>query len=417
MIIFKALYGLRSSGARYHETMSRTLKDMGFKPTLADPDLWYRDKDDHYEYLCVYVDDLMVLSKQPQEFFDTLMDKYGYILKGVGPPEYHLGGDFGRDPDGTLFWGAKRYVSKLMGNYERMFGSLPHKAPTPMVHEDHPELDQSELLDEFGVKKFQSLIGALQWCVTLGRIDIAVTVMGLSRFRAAPREGHLTRAQRVFGYLRKHPDAAIRFRKGIPDASGFIMPEHDWMYSVYGTECKEEKANFLPEPKGKTVRTVTFVDANLYHCKVTGKAATGILHLVNQTPIDWYTRKQATVETATYGSEFVAARTATEQIMDIRFTLQAMGVPVEEASYLLGDNKSVITSSTIPHSLLSKRHNALAYHRVRAAVAGGYLRFCHINSNQNTADMLTKALNGNDLWAHVKYLLFWQGDTMKKNNG
>ena len=51
MIIFKALYGLRSSGARYHETMATTLSDMGFKPTLADPDLWIRDKGDHYEYV------------------------------------------------------------------------------------------------------------------------------------------------------------------------------------------------------------------------------------------------------------------------------------------------------------------------------------------------------------------------------
>ena len=71
----------------------------------------------------------------------------------------------------------------------------------------------------------------------------------------------------------------------------------------------------------------TFVDANLYHCKVTGKEATGILHLVNQTPVDWYSKKQATVETATYGSEFVAAKVATEQIIDLRYTHRRMGVP------------------------------------------------------------------------------------------
>ena len=87
--------------------------------------------------------------------------------------------------------------------------------------------------------------------------------------------------------------------------------------------------------------------------------------MVNQTPIEAYSKKQATVETATYGSEFVAARTATEQKIDLRFTLRSMGVPIEEKAWMLGDNQSVITSSTIPFSLLSKRHNALAYHRVR----------------------------------------------------
>ena len=62
------------------------------------------------------------------------------------------------------------------------------------------------------------------------------------------------------------------------------MPEHDWMYSVYGSE-PEPVPEDMPTPKGKPVRTTTFEDANLMHCQVTGRSATGILHLVNQTPI------------------------------------------------------------------------------------------------------------------------------------
>ena len=96
--------------------------------------------------------------------------------------------------------------------------------------------------------------------------------------------------------------------------------------------------------------------------------------------VSGFTKKEATVETATYGSEFVAARTAAEQIMDLRCTLRAMGVPIEERAWMLGDNNSVITSSTIPYSLLSKRHQFLAYHKVRSAIAGGYLNFCFIRS-------------------------------------
>lgn len=70
MIINKALYGLRTSGARFHEKLSDTLTDMGFKPCRADPDLWLHEQADHYEYICVYVDDLMVMMKEPQLFFD-----------------------------------------------------------------------------------------------------------------------------------------------------------------------------------------------------------------------------------------------------------------------------------------------------------------------------------------------------------
>ena len=190
---------------------------------------------DHYDYVCVYVDDLLIVSKRPQEFFDTLVEKYGYKLKGVGPPEYHLGGNFGRDPDGTLFLSAEKYVSKLMDGFERMFQKLPYKASSPLVDGDSPELDTSELLDEEGIRIYQSMIGALQWCVSLGRFDILCAVMALSSFRTAPRKGHLDRAKRVYGYLRKHNRFGIRFRTGLPDMSGVEpMPEHDWMHSVYG---------------------------------------------------------------------------------------------------------------------------------------------------------------------------------------
>ena len=54
------------------------------------------------------------------------------------------------------------------------------------------------------------------------------------------------------------------------------------------------------------------------HCMVTGKSVTGELDFLNKTPIDWHTKKQATVETATYGAEFVAAHTCTERIIELR---------------------------------------------------------------------------------------------------
>ena len=111
-------------------------------------------------------------------------------------------------------------------------------------------------------------------------------------------------------------------------------------------------------------------------------------HFVNKTPVDWYSKKQA--ETATYGSEFVAAKTATEQIMDIRQTLRYLGAPIGAKSFLFGDNRSVVTSATLPHSTLTKRHNMLAFHRVREAIAVKLMAFYWIQSAYNLSDMLSK---------------------------
>ena len=184
------------------------------------------------------------------------------------------------------------------------------------------------------------------------------------------------------------------------------------MYSVYGN-CKEiiDKSN--PRALGNSVTTTTFVDANLYHDLLTGRACSGILHLVNGTPGDWFSKRQDTVETATYGSEFVAARIATEQVMDLRQTLRYLGVPVEGSAYMFGDNQSVITSSTLPHSKLNKRHNALAFHRVREAIAAKVLKFYFISGKQNPADLLSKHGGWQDMWKHIQPLLFWHDKSEK----
>ena len=109
--------------------------------------------------------------------------------------------------------------------------------------------------------------------------------------------------------------STIRIRTHVPDYSYVPDCEYDWEYSVYGN-VKEIIPDDIPEPLGHGVTLTTYVDANLYHDMITGRSVTGILHLINGTPFEWYSKKQSTVETATYGSEFVAARIAIDQIID-----------------------------------------------------------------------------------------------------
>ena len=82
--------------------------------------------------------------------------------------------------------------------------------------------------------------------------------------------------------------------------------KYDWMEMVYGNPW-EEIPDDAPAPKGNTVCTSTYCDANLLHDLVTGRSATGILHFFNQTPTYWFSKQQNQVESATYGSEFIAA--------------------------------------------------------------------------------------------------------------
>ena len=170
--------------------------------------------------------------------------------------------------------------------------------------------------------------------MSLGRFDIATAVMSMSSFRSAPREGHLHRLKQIYGCVYKMKDAAIRIRVDEPDLSDAPNQDLDWATSVYG-DLEEEVPSDVPEPLGKSVIGTTYVDANLCHDLTTGRSVTGILHFLNQTPIDWCSKKQNTVETATCGSEFVAARTAADQILDLRHALRCLGVPVKGKQQLL----------------------------------------------------------------------------------
>ena len=411
--IHKALYGLRTSGLRWHERFSGVLTELGFFRCKTETDIWMRPNGDVYEYIAVYVDDLALVMKNPKGFVALLEEKYGFKFKGTGHIQYHLGMNFERDPDGTLRYIATKYIEKLIASYERMFGEKPtRRVRSPLEPGDHPELDTSEFLDPEGVQLYQSLIGSLQWLITIGRLDIQVAVMTLSSFRSAPRRGHLDRAKRVVSYVYQFNEGCIRIRTGIPDFSEYPDHQYDWMQTIY-TGAQEMLPHDAPPPLGKPVMTTSYVDANLMHDMLTGRSVTGVLHFVNQTPFDWYAKKQSTVETATYGSEMVAARTAVEQIIEHRNTLRYLGVKVMQHSYLFGDNESVVNGASTPQAKLNKRHNFLSFHRTRESIAAGFIKFFHMRGTSNPADILSKHWAHQAVWPQLQPLMFFRGDVRK----
>jgi hypothetical protein len=162
-------------------------------PTRYDKDVWIRLNSDNksYEYLCTHSDDFMIVSSNAQSVMDSL--KEAYTIKSEGQPDYHyLGNDYKKDKKGRWYFGCKRYLTEAVTRVESMFGALT-KNSTPLPAGDHPEMDDSELCSDDEHRKFQMLMGMLNWVVTIGRLDVAHATMSLSRFAACPRKGHLER--------------------------------------------------------------------------------------------------------------------------------------------------------------------------------------------------------------------------------
>jgi hypothetical protein len=148
----------------------------------------------------------------------------------------------------------------------------------------------------------------------------------------------------------------------------------------------------MPKPLGNPVNITCFVDANHAGNVVTRRSHTGILIYLQNTPIIWHSRRQNTVETSTFGSEFVALRNARDLIVALRYKLRMFGVPINGSAKTYCDNQGVVKNVSIPESVLSKKHNAVNYHAVREAVAAQIMQVAKEDGESNVADLLTKPL-------------------------
>ena len=160
LIVHKTLYGLRTSGARWAEKLADSLRALGFSPSYADPAIWMREQSDHWEYIGVYVDDLLIMSKNTDAIIKTLEKEY--TLKGVRFPKYYLGADMKMldAPEKVFTLGSATYVKHCLVVYEQISGEQPaKKIKTPLDPKDYPELNDTDLLDEVGMHLYWKLLG------------------------------------------------------------------------------------------------------------------------------------------------------------------------------------------------------------------------------------------------------------------
>jgi len=264
VVIVRALYGLKSSGARWHEHMANTLRHAGFKSCLVDPDIWFRpatklDGTKIYEYVLCYVDDINFQGLDPKGFMGYLQQSYTLKDGSVKEPEMYLGGDISMYElkDGKKAWSlsSNTYVKRAVAEVQRELAlvgkCLKKKVYSPLASGYRPEFDTSPELDATRASYYASLMGVLRWCIELGRVDIIVEVGLLARFQACPREGHLEQLFHIFAYLKKYDRSRLVFdwTEPVLDESKFM--ECDWKEQY--PDAKESIPTNAPEPRGQSV--------------------------------------------------------------------------------------------------------------------------------------------------------------------
>jgi hypothetical protein len=306
---------------------------------LADPDVWLRlaKRDDgasFYEYLLVYTDNLLAIAINPKSILDNVNLYFNLKPESVGHPNIYLGSKISKAKmaNGVESWcnSSCQYVKEAIKNTEaypkKTDGKmLRGKTRSPMETNYRPELDVTTALGPLKANYYQSQIAVLRWIVELGRMDICTEVSMLASHNALPQTGHLDAVFRIFSYLKTKTNARLVLDPTYPEIDYDSFKKQNWS-KFYG-DAKERMPGNAPTAHGKPVEIRCYVDADHAGDKLTRKSQSGIVIFLNQAPTVWYSKKQNTVETSTFGSEFVALKVAAEMLRGQQYKLRMMGVP------------------------------------------------------------------------------------------
>ena len=409
-IVVRALYGLKSASAAFRAFMAKKLDEIGFLSSPADPDVWMRpavkpDGEKYYEYIMMYVDDILAISMDPTSILISMEgDTVKYKNGKIEPPEIYLGAKLQeKEINGHLCWtiSSTDYIKAAVQTVKDSINKagcrwkLPPKALTPMVSAFIPELDGTPELDPDDHRFFQEMIGMLRWATEIGRVDVLYEVSLLSQYQASPRQGHLEQALHIFAFLEKHPKLTLYMDPSLPNLDYSIFTTDANTFKEYYRGAKEEMPHNMPRPRGIAVCTTAFVDSSHGANKVTRKSHSGHILFVNSAPVKWLSKRQQTVETSAFSSEFIALKQCIEDIEHLRFKLRMFGIPIynDEPTYILCDNNSVVTNTSNVESSLNKKHSSIAYHFSRWNVAAGVCKVAWVPTGENIADAMTKRLS------------------------
>ena len=361
----------------------------------------------YWEYVLLYTDDVLVISHNKGEHVlrNEINEYFKLKEDSIGPPDIYFGGQVRKVEleNNNFAWafGCSKYVQQAVKNVEKQLSDKDLKLPpggnTPITSGYRPEVDVTPELRPTEAAHYQSLIGILRWMVELGRIDIACEVSMLSSHLAMPRSGHLYQVYHIFTYLKKHHNTELVFDPTVPDIKRSDFQRRDWTTSEVAFVGKESLPSNRPPERGLGFVMVAYVDADHATDSVTRRSRTGFIIYLNKSPIYWMSKKQTAVETSSFGSEFTAMKLCCEYIRGLRYKLRMMGIPMDEPTFVYGDNQSVLANTSNPDSQLKKKSISIAYHFVREGCARDEWRTAYINTKSNPADLLTKPLPSGEL--------------------
>ncbi|GJW31326.1 putative ribonuclease H-like domain-containing protein [Tanacetum coccineum] len=348
--VVKALYGLHQAPRAWYATLSTFLLKSGYRRGTIDKTLFIKKDKNDIMLVQVYVDDIIFGSTKRSwcDEFEALM-KSRFQMSSMGELTFFLGLQVKQKEDG-IFISQDKYVAEILKKFD--FASVK-TASTPI--ETQKPLVKDEEATDVDVHLYRSMIGSLMY-LTASRPDIMFAVCACSRFQVTPKTSHLNAVKRIFRYLKGKPKLGLWY----PRVSSFDLEAYS--------------------------------DSDYAGANLDRKSTTGGCQFLGRRLISWQCKKQTIVATSTTEAEYVAAANCCGQVLWIQNQMLDYGFNFMNTKIYI-DNESTICIVKNPVFHSKTKHIEIRHHFIRDAYEKKLIQVLKIHTDDNVADLLTKAFD------------------------
>ncbi|KAK1414103.1 hypothetical protein QVD17_29844 [Tagetes erecta] len=348
----KSLYGLKQSPRAWFGRFTLAMKKYGFKQSNSDHTLFLKRRGKLITCLIIYVDDMIITGNDEEEMTKLKTSLFNeFEMKDLGRLKYFLGIEVLRSKHG-IFICQKKYVLDLLAE-TGMIDCKP--VDTPMIVNQKLYMEEEAELADKG--RYQRIVGKLIY-LSHTRPDIAYAVGVVSQFMHRPQVSHMEAALRIIRYLKGTPDHGVLFK-----ANGHL-------------------------------ETQVYTDADWAGDKGNRRSTSGYFTLVGGNLVTWRSKKQKVVALSSAEAEFRGIARGLTEALWIRKLLKEIGYPPTQTSKIMCDNKAAIQISENPVQHDRTKHVEVDRHFIKEKLENGIIELPFIRSEDQLADILTKAVNG-----------------------
>lgn len=355
----KPLYGLKQAGFEWNRRLDTELQRLGYRNFPSDPCLYVKVDGDSWVKLAIYVDDFFWVSND-RKLVDGDIAKLQNVFKisDLGEPEWFLGLRIRRG-SGFVTVDQEQYTVKMLDRFGmtdcRPLGSPADPSEKPDASWG-PRTEQQR--KDMAGKPYAELVGSLMFLANGTRPDIQAAVGFLARHMSNPGQRDWLAGKRVLRYLQGTKGVGIRYS---------LDPE--------------------------TSNIVGYADADWASDLEDRRSTSGYVFLRAGGAISWQSRKQPTPALSSTESELFALTAAFKEALSWRNRLESIGFPIAGPTKILCDNQGALALIRAPAARETTKHIAIRSFFARDAVDRGLIAIKYVNSANNAADALTKALN------------------------